>query len=213
MHSPLYAHVCPHHHLSPHLHLCFTSGVCLPREAAPFSVSAFPYPTVGFHCYPCLSVSLPLSTSVKSISASSCQSVPWDPGGLGLRFLFPLCPGLEELVLSEMNSPSRTQTGDSSSISSFSYREILREKESSTVPARVRGREEPTAPASTQILGPPFSLPCSHLLLWAQHTHFLVNFSSSSPTWIQIAKWGMDKLFSLTLCFIIFGLIPPFLVL
>nr|XP_008508584.1 PREDICTED: GRIP1-associated protein 1 [Equus przewalskii] len=47
-----------------------------------------------------------------------------------------LCPGLEELVLSEMNSPSRTQTGDSSSVSSFSYREILREKESSTVPAR-----------------------------------------------------------------------------
>ncbi|XP_059943279.1 GRIP1-associated protein 1 isoform X3 [Mesoplodon densirostris] len=44
--------------------------------------------------------------------------------------------GLEELVLSEMNSPSRTQTGDSSSISSFSYREILREKESSTLPAR-----------------------------------------------------------------------------
>ncbi|XP_074216040.1 GRIP1-associated protein 1 isoform X4 [Camelus bactrianus] len=46
--------------------------------------------------------------------------------------------GLEELVLSEMNSPSRTQTGDSSSVSSFSYREILREKESSTVPARKR---------------------------------------------------------------------------
>ncbi|XP_005411357.1 PREDICTED: GRIP1-associated protein 1 isoform X4 [Chinchilla lanigera] len=44
--------------------------------------------------------------------------------------------GLEELVLSEMNSPSRTQTGDSSSISSFSYREILREKESSAAPAR-----------------------------------------------------------------------------
>ncbi|KAM9181411.1 GRIP1-associated protein 1 isoform 2-T2 [Dugong dugon] len=44
--------------------------------------------------------------------------------------------GLEELVLSEMNSPSRTQTGDSSSVSSFSYREILREKESSAVPAR-----------------------------------------------------------------------------
>lgn len=44
--------------------------------------------------------------------------------------------GLEELVLSEMNSPSRTQTGDSSSISSFSYREILREKESATIPAR-----------------------------------------------------------------------------
>ncbi|XP_050998262.1 GRIP1-associated protein 1 isoform X2 [Acomys russatus] len=44
--------------------------------------------------------------------------------------------GLEELVLSEMNSPSRTQTGDSSSISSFSYREILKEKESSAMPAR-----------------------------------------------------------------------------
>ncbi|KAL1766498.1 GRIP1-associated protein 1 isoform X2 [Sigmodon hispidus] len=44
--------------------------------------------------------------------------------------------GLEELVLSEMNSPSRTQTGDSSSISSFSYREILKEKESSAIPAR-----------------------------------------------------------------------------
>ncbi|XP_059106623.1 GRIP1-associated protein 1 isoform X2 [Peromyscus eremicus] len=44
--------------------------------------------------------------------------------------------GIEELVLSEMNSPSRTQTGDSSSISSFSYREILKEKESSAIPAR-----------------------------------------------------------------------------
>ncbi|KAM6151356.1 GRIP1-associated protein 1 isoform 2-T2 [Rhynchocyon petersi] len=44
--------------------------------------------------------------------------------------------GLEELVLSEMNSPSRTQTGDSSSVSSFSYREILREKESAAIPAR-----------------------------------------------------------------------------
>ncbi|XP_076775143.1 GRIP1-associated protein 1 isoform X7 [Arvicanthis niloticus] len=44
--------------------------------------------------------------------------------------------GLEELVLSEMNSPSRTQTGDSSSVSSFSYREILKEKETSAIPAR-----------------------------------------------------------------------------
>ncbi|XP_075814775.1 GRIP1-associated protein 1 isoform X7 [Microtus pennsylvanicus] len=44
--------------------------------------------------------------------------------------------GLEELVLSEVNSPSRTQTGDSSSISSFSYREILKEKETTAVPAR-----------------------------------------------------------------------------
>ncbi|TRY72807.1 hypothetical protein DNTS_009507 [Danionella cerebrum] len=36
--------------------------------------------------------------------------------------------GLEELVLSEISSPSRTQqTGDSSSISSFSYREIMKD--------------------------------------------------------------------------------------
>uniref|UniRef100_A0A3Q4B5C3 Uncharacterized protein n=1 Tax=Mola mola TaxID=94237 RepID=A0A3Q4B5C3_MOLML len=36
--------------------------------------------------------------------------------------------GLEELVLSEINSPSRTQqTGDSSSVSSFSYRDMMRE--------------------------------------------------------------------------------------
>ncbi|KAH0519395.1 GRIP1-associated protein 1 [Microtus ochrogaster] len=48
--------------------------------------------------------------------------------------------GLEELVLSEVNSPSRTQTGDSSSISSFSYREILKEKETTAIPARVSGK-------------------------------------------------------------------------
>ncbi|KAM8863773.1 GRIP1-associated protein 1 isoform 2-T2 [Spinachia spinachia] len=36
--------------------------------------------------------------------------------------------GLEELVLSEINSPSRTQqTGDSSSVSSFSYRDMIKE--------------------------------------------------------------------------------------
>ncbi|XP_043829657.1 GRIP1-associated protein 1 isoform X4 [Dromiciops gliroides] len=46
--------------------------------------------------------------------------------------------GFEELVLSEMNSPSRAQTGDSSSVSSFSYREILREKEGSAGPALVQ---------------------------------------------------------------------------
>ncbi|XP_023208700.1 GRIP1-associated protein 1 isoform X1 [Xiphophorus maculatus] len=36
--------------------------------------------------------------------------------------------GLEELVLSEISSPSRTQqTGDSSSVSSFSYRDVMKE--------------------------------------------------------------------------------------
>ncbi|XP_015249452.1 PREDICTED: GRIP1-associated protein 1 isoform X2 [Cyprinodon variegatus] len=36
--------------------------------------------------------------------------------------------GLEELVLSEINSPSRTQqTGDSSSVSSFSYKDMMKE--------------------------------------------------------------------------------------
>ncbi|KAM6924439.1 GRIP1-associated protein 1 [Xenentodon cancila] len=41
--------------------------------------------------------------------------------------------GLEELVLSEMNSPSRTQqTGDSSSVSSFSYRDMMKESQSAS---------------------------------------------------------------------------------
>uniref|UniRef100_A0A8D0GK89 GRIP1 associated protein 1 n=1 Tax=Sphenodon punctatus TaxID=8508 RepID=A0A8D0GK89_SPHPU len=34
---------------------------------------------------------------------------------------------IEELVLAEISSPSRAQTGDSSSVSSFSYREIMKE--------------------------------------------------------------------------------------
>ncbi|CAJ1085640.1 GRIP1-associated protein 1 isoform X2 [Xyrichtys novacula] len=38
--------------------------------------------------------------------------------------------GLEELVLSEISSPSRTQqTGDSSSVSSFSYRDMMKESQ------------------------------------------------------------------------------------
>nr|XP_020470648.1 GRIP1-associated protein 1 isoform X3 [Monopterus albus] len=41
--------------------------------------------------------------------------------------------GLEELVLSEINSPSRTQqTGDSSSVSSFSYKDMMKEAEPSS---------------------------------------------------------------------------------
>ncbi|XP_040180202.1 GRIP1-associated protein 1 isoform X1 [Rana temporaria] len=40
--------------------------------------------------------------------------------------------GLEDLVLAEISSPSRTQTGDSSSVSSFSYREMMKEN---TVPS------------------------------------------------------------------------------
>ncbi|XP_060039607.1 GRIP1-associated protein 1 isoform X5 [Erinaceus europaeus] len=60
--------------------------------------------------------------------------------------------GLEELVFSEMNSPSRTQTGDSSSVSSFSYREILREKESSSVPARsLSGSPQAQPPRPTEL--------------------------------------------------------------
>ncbi|XP_029974970.1 GRIP1-associated protein 1 isoform X2 [Salarias fasciatus] len=40
--------------------------------------------------------------------------------------------GLEELVLSEINSPSRTQqTGDSSSVSSFSYKDMMKEPQPS----------------------------------------------------------------------------------
>uniref|UniRef100_A0AAQ4QSB0 GRIP1 associated protein 1 n=1 Tax=Gasterosteus aculeatus aculeatus TaxID=481459 RepID=A0AAQ4QSB0_GASAC len=44
--------------------------------------------------------------------------------------------GLEELVLSEINSPSRTQqTGDSSSVSSFSYRDMIKEAQCPAVPS------------------------------------------------------------------------------
>ncbi|XP_077581186.1 GRIP1-associated protein 1 isoform X2 [Stigmatopora nigra] len=38
--------------------------------------------------------------------------------------------GLEELVLSEINSPSRNQQTDSSSVSSFSYRDMMKESQS-----------------------------------------------------------------------------------
>ncbi|KAI3357916.1 hypothetical protein L3Q82_016297, partial [Scortum barcoo] len=49
-------------------------------------------------------------------------------GGQPLGSSPPLSAGLEELVLSEINSPSRTQqTGDSSSVSSFSYRDMMKE--------------------------------------------------------------------------------------
>ncbi|XP_041037349.1 GRIP1-associated protein 1-like, partial [Carcharodon carcharias] len=40
--------------------------------------------------------------------------------------------GLEDLVLAEISSPSRAQTGDGSSISSYSYREAMKEGASSS---------------------------------------------------------------------------------
>ncbi|XP_048475894.1 GRIP1-associated protein 1 [Rhincodon typus] len=40
--------------------------------------------------------------------------------------------GLEDLVLAEISSPSRAQTGDGSSVSSYSYREAMKEGASST---------------------------------------------------------------------------------
>lgn len=45
---------------------------------------------------------------------------------IDVLILFSLI-GIEDLVLADINSPSRAQTGDSSSISSFSYREIMKE--------------------------------------------------------------------------------------
>uniref|UniRef100_A0A3Q2NMU3 GRIP1 associated protein 1 n=1 Tax=Fundulus heteroclitus TaxID=8078 RepID=A0A3Q2NMU3_FUNHE len=57
--------------------------------------------------------------------------------------------GLEELVLSEINSPSRTQqTGDSSSVSSFSYKDVMKETQP-THQNRVG-----TAPVSDACSGP-----------------------------------------------------------
>lgn len=48
-------------------------------------------------------------------------------------FLFSLAAGLEELVLSEISSPSRSQpTGDSSSISSFSYKDMMKETQTTS---------------------------------------------------------------------------------
>lgn len=99
-----------------------------------------PDPDLEFACL-LKFVSFPHSIPGKSLfvplPAGCCPEIPRDPDS-GLFFLHS--PGLEELVLSEMNSPSRTQTGDSSSISSFSYREILKEKETTAVPARVRNK-------------------------------------------------------------------------
>ncbi len=69
--------------------------------------------------------------------------------------------GLEELVFSEISSPSRTQqTGDSSSISSFSYREIMKEGPSAPSTNKV---EPPTGDQRPlQILSPQLML----LFLW-----------------------------------------------
>lgn len=57
--------------------------------------------------------------------APSCAAPPQG------RVLFSA--GLEELVLSEISSPSRSQpTGDSSSISSFSYKDMMKETQTTT---------------------------------------------------------------------------------
>lgn len=84
--------------------------------------------------------------------------LPWDPGGLGLRFLFPLPRARGVGSLRDELKPD-PETGDSSA-ASFSYREILREKESSTVPARVRGREATYSPSFY-----PDSGPSTHIFL------------------------------------------------
>lgn len=126
-------------------------GVCAQRGGSSFrfclslSYCLPPLP----HALASLRLSPSLSNLFLPLPASRC---PGTLGDWGSGFSSLSTQGLEELVLSEMNSPSRTQTGDSSSVSSFSYREILREKESSTVPARVRGREESTV----QLLLPQF---------------------------------------------------------
>uniref|UniRef100_A0A1A8H8E2 GRIP1 associated protein 1 n=1 Tax=Nothobranchius korthausae TaxID=1143690 RepID=A0A1A8H8E2_9TELE len=56
--------------------------------------------------------------------------------------------GLEELVLSELNSPSRTQqTGDSSSVSSFSYRDMMKEAQPTGQNKSGGGSPQPPRPA------------------------------------------------------------------
>ncbi|XP_068602542.1 GRIP1-associated protein 1 [Brachionichthys hirsutus] len=56
--------------------------------------------------------------------------------------------GLEELVLSEINSPSRTQqTGDSSSVSSFSYRDLMKEPQPANQNKSAGGSPQSQRPA------------------------------------------------------------------
>uniref|UniRef100_A0A8C6XPD3 GRIP1 associated protein 1 n=1 Tax=Naja naja TaxID=35670 RepID=A0A8C6XPD3_NAJNA len=55
--------------------------------------------------------------------------------------------GIEDLVLADISSPSRTQTGDSSSISSFSYREIMKEGSEITAFPEMALSSQPPRPA------------------------------------------------------------------
>lgn len=147
MHTSLDAHMCPHCPLLPSLFTFVSLLADAFAQRGNFSFFCFCLSchTVHFHLShaPVLLYLIPsLSNLFLPLPASRC---PGTLGDWGSGFSSFSTQGLEELVLSEMNSPSRTQTGDSSSVSSFSYREILREKESSTVPARVRGKEELTA--------------------------------------------------------------------
>lgn len=62
-----------------------------------------------------------------------------------------LAAGLEELVLSEINSPSRSQpTGDSSSVSSFSYKDMMKETQT-TNQNKVSGAQS-SGPAVLSVL-------------------------------------------------------------
>lgn len=58
---------------------------------------------------------------------------PGCPRALFSSLSLSLAAGLEELVLSEISSPSRSQpAGDSSSISSFSYKDMMKEPPTTT---------------------------------------------------------------------------------
>ncbi|XP_038603961.1 GRIP1-associated protein 1 isoform X1 [Tachyglossus aculeatus] len=59
--------------------------------------------------------------------------------------------GIEDLVLAEINSPSRAQTGDSSSISSFSYREIMKESSTPSTAKTTTGSPQAQPPRPAEL--------------------------------------------------------------
>lgn len=149
-------------------------GVCLPRETALFSVSAFPYPTVCI-MPECLFASLHLC------QIYFCLFLPWDPGGLGLNFSSLSAQELRSWFSQRWTHQAGPRLGTAVASPPSATWDLAGEGRLKLFHG-VRGREEPIAP---QLL-PRF---------WAQHTYILVKFSSSSQTWIQITNGGWTNYF------------------
>lgn len=186
----VYAHLCLHRLFLP-IFTFVSLLVCVCLEKQLFFLF-LPFPILLSAS--CLSVFASLHL-VKSISASSCSG-PW---GLGLRFLPRLRARGVGSLRDELTVSWLQILGDSSSALLQLPRDLA-EKESSTVPARVRGREEPIAPASTQILGPAHIYSCQVFPQAHKLGYRLLNGG-----WTNYFLWPSVSL-------IISGLILPFLV-